>query len=216
MPTISLSSLTIISSLVVISALMHLRAECRGPRRNAYLFKPLTMLLIILIAWRAKNPVSEFYRYAILAGLACSLAGDIFLMLPADRFIAGLLSFLLAHLCYIAAFIFEGAHTAGLLYAIPFIVYGALMLRVLLPGLGSMRAPVIVYMLVIMLMAWQALNRWMTTGQEGSAAAFAGALLFVVSDSILAVNRFKRRFPTAQLYVMSTYFMAQWLTALST
>jgi uncharacterized membrane protein YhhN len=216
MLNMSLSGLAIISSLVIISALLHLRAEYRGPKRNAYLFKPLTMILIILIAWRTKNAVSEFYRYAIIIGLVCSLVGDIFLMLPGDRFIAGLISFLLAHLCYIAAFVFEGAHTPGLLYGIPFLVYGGVMLRVLLPGLGSMKAPVIVYMLVIILMAWQAFNRWMTTGQEGSALAFTGALLFVVSDSILAVNRFKRAFPSAQLYIMSTYFMAQWLIALST
>jgi uncharacterized membrane protein YhhN len=111
---------------------------------------------------------------------------------------------------------FEGAHTLGLLYALPFLLYGVVMLRVLLPGLGRMKAPVIVYMLVIILMAWQALNRWIGTGQEGSALAFAGALLFVISDSILALNRFKRRFPSAQLYIMSTYFMAQWLIALST
>jgi uncharacterized membrane protein YhhN len=216
MTVISSSGLAIISTLVVISALMHLRAEYYGPKRNTYLFKPLTMLLIILIAAKAKNPVSEFYRYAIVAGLVCSLAGDIFLMLPRERFIAGLFSFLLAHLCYIAAFMFEGAHAFRLLYAIPFLVYGALMLRVLLPGLGSMKTPVIIYMLVIILMAWSALNRWLQTSQEGSAPAFTGAMLFVVSDSILALNRFKRRFPSAQLYIMTTYFMAQWLIALST
>lgn len=216
MPFISSSALAIISTLVVISALLHLRAEYYGPKRNVYLFKPLTMLLIILIAARAKNPVSEFYRYAILAGLVCSLAGDIFLMLPRERFLAGLFSFLLAHLFYIAAFMFEGAHSFGLLYGIPFLVYGAVMLRVLLPGLGNKKAPVIIYMLVIILMAWSALNRWIQTGEEGSALAFTGALLFVISDSILALNRFKRRFPSAQLYIMSTYFMAQWLIALST
>lgn len=216
MPFISSSALAIISTLVVISALLHLRAEYYGPKRNVYLFKPLTMLLIILIAARAKNPVSESYRYAILAGLVCSLAGDIFLMLPRERFLAGLFSFLLAHLFYIAAFMFEGAHAFGLLYGIPFLVYGAVMLRVLLPGLGSKKAPVIIYMLVIIMMAWSALNRWIQTGEEGSASAFTGALLFVISDSILALNRFKRRFPSAQLYIMSTYFMAQWLIALST
>jgi uncharacterized membrane protein YhhN len=205
-----------LSALVFVSALLHLRAEAYGPRRAVYLFKPLTMILIILIAARAKHPVSDFYRYAIIAGLIFSLAGDIFLMLPEDRFVHGLVSFLLAHLFYIAAFAFEGAGRPGLPYAVPFLLYGAVMLRVLLPGLGSMKVPVIVYMLVIMLMAWLALDRWAGTGQQGSAQAFTGALLFVVSDSLLALNRFKRPFPSAQLYVMSTYFAAQWLIALST
>jgi len=210
--------ITLLSAFALGSALLHLWSERYGPGRAVYLFKPLTIVLIILIAAGAENRVSHFYKYAILAGLLFSLAGDIFLMLPSDRFIQGLVSFLLAHLCYIAAFTFEGGAavtTASMLYALPFLVYGALMLRVLLPGLGRMKAPVIVYMVVIMLMAWQALNRWAGTGQEGSGLALLGALLFVVSDSILALNRFRRPFPSAQLLVMSTYFMAQWLIALS-
>jgi uncharacterized membrane protein YhhN len=205
-----------LSALTIISALLHLRAERYGPKRLIYLFKPLTIFLIILIASRSKHTVPEFYRYMIIAGLVCSLAGDIFLMLPADRFRSGLACFLFAHLFYIAAFKAEGAGRPALLYALPFLIYGAVMLRTLLPGLGSMKTPVIIYMLVIMLMAWQALNRWAAAGEEGSALAFTGALLFVVSDSILAWNRFKRPLPSAQLYIMSTYFTAQLLIALST
>lgn len=206
----------LLSSLVIVSALFHLKAEVYGPRRNIYFFKPLTMVLIILTALQPKHTVSSFYRYAILCGLLFSLAGDIFLMLPTDRFIAGLVSFLLAHLCYIAAFTFEGAHAPNFLYAMPFLMYGVVMVRILWPGLANMKAPVMVYMLVIIAMAWQALNRWTGTAEQGSALAFAGALLFVASDSLLAVNRFKKRIRGAQLYIMSTYFMAQWLIALST
>ncbi|HEX8138821.1 MAG TPA: lysoplasmalogenase [Pyrinomonadaceae bacterium] len=209
-------TINLLSALVLGSALLHLGSYAQGLRRAVYLFKPLTIILIILVAAVAENQVSHFYKYAIMAGLVFSLAGDIFLMLPRDCFIQGLVSFLLAHLCYIAAFTFEArAAERRLLYAVPFLLYGGVMLRVLLPGLGRMRAPVVVYMLVIMLMAWQALNRWTGTGQEGSGLACSGALLFVVSDSILALNRFKRPFPAAQTYVMSTYFMAQWLIALS-
>ncbi|HEV2913642.1 MAG TPA: lysoplasmalogenase [Pyrinomonadaceae bacterium] len=206
----------ILSALVIISAILHLRAEYYGPKRGVYLFKPLTLIFIILIALLQKNPVSGLYRYAVTLGLLCSLAGDIFLMLPRERFIAGLTSFLLAHLCYIAAFTFETGRALSPLYALPFIIYGVIMLGALLPGLGRLKVPVIVYMLVIMLMAWQSLNRWMATGQRGSALALLGALLFVVSDSVLALNRFKRPFASAQLYIMSTYFTAQWLIALST
>jgi uncharacterized membrane protein YhhN len=212
---------TLLSGLVLGSALLYLRSYARGARRAVYLFNPQTIVLIIQVAAGAKNPVSDFYRYAIIAGLVFSLAGDIFLMLPGDRFVQGLVSFLLAHLCYIAAFTFEAGAASvtaerRLLYAVPFLLYGGLMLRVLLPGTGRMLWPVIVYMVVIIWMAWQALNRWAGTGQEGSGHAFSGALLFVVSDSILALNRFRRPFPSAQTYVMSTYFMAQWLIALST
>jgi uncharacterized membrane protein YhhN len=207
--------ITLLSALVFISAILHLRAEHLGRKAHIYLFKPLTMFFIILIALQTKNAVSSFYKYTIVCGLVFSLAGDIFLMLPADRFIAGLVSFLLAHLFYIAAFTFEGTRAPGLLTSIPFLIYGALMLSILLPHLGGMKAPVTIYMLVISLMAGQALNRWLGGAEQGSALALAGALLFVVSDSLLAMNRFKRPFQNAQLYIMSTYFMAQWLIALS-
>jgi uncharacterized membrane protein YhhN len=78
-----------------------------------------------------------------------------------------------------------------------------------------MKLPVVIYMLVILLMAWQALSRWMGTGQAGSAPAFCGALLFTASDSVLALNRFRGRIRHAQFYILSTYFTAQWLIALS-
>jgi uncharacterized membrane protein YhhN len=151
----------------------------------------------------------------IVAGLVCSLVGDIFLMLPSDRFIPGLLSFLVAHLFYIAAFAPGGARLSAIWYAFPFLIYGAVMLWTLSPHLGSMRLPVLVYMLVILVMAWQALSRWVGADQPGSAPAFFGALLFTVSDSILAVDRFRGRVAHAQFYILSTYFTAQWLIALS-
>jgi uncharacterized membrane protein YhhN len=201
--------------LALISAILHIRAESVGPKRNVYLFKPLTMIWIILIALVAESRVSSIYKYMIVAGLVCSLVGDIFLMLPSDRFIPGLLSFLVAHLFYIAAFASGGARPSAIWYAIPFLIYGAVMLWILSPHLGRMRLPVVVYMLVILVMAWQALSRWLGTEQAGSAHAFFGALLFTISDSILAVNRFRGRVAHAHFYILGTYFTAQWLIALS-
>ena len=206
----------IISALVAISAFLAIRAEYFGPRSKVYLFKPLTVLLITLIALQPKNPTSQTYRVAIIAGLLCSLAGDIFLSLPRDRFIQGLLSFLAAHLCYTAAFIKEGERAVSALSLLPFLVYGGLMLHALWPHLGRMRAPVVAYMLVILLMGWQAASRFLVTNQEGSLTALMGALFFIASDSVLALNRFKSSFRSAQALTLSTYFIAQWLIALST
>lgn len=211
--TLPVTGLTI---LTLISAALCVRAETVGAKRQVYLFKPLTMISIILIAALEKSPVSSFYKYMIVAGLLCSLAGDIFLMLPSDKFVPGLLCFLVAHLFYIAAFAHGGVHPSTALWcAIPLLVYGSLMLRVLFTHLGRMKLPVLVYMLVILVMTWLALSRWAGTGQPGSALAFFGALLFTASDSTLAVNRFKGRIDHAQFYILSTYFTAQWLIALS-
>lgn len=69
-----------------------------------YIGKPLTTLLILWLALSAQPAVDARYRRAVLAGLVLSLIGDVFLMLPGDRFVLGLVAFLLAHVCYIVAF----------------------------------------------------------------------------------------------------------------
>jgi uncharacterized membrane protein YhhN len=204
--------LVALTILAAVSAALHLLAEYRGPRRNVYIFKPLTVAFIIGIALQA--PASP-YKHLILAGLLFSLAGDIFLMLPSDRFIAGLVSFLAAHLFYIAAFTIDGASPPSLLAAIALLVYGGVMLRLLFPHLGVMKLPVIVYMLAILLMVWQASNRCINRETSASLLAFAGACLFAASDSVLALNRFRREFRSAQFLILTTYFAAQWLIALS-
>ena len=207
----------ILTVVIIVSAALTISAEYRGSRRTVYLFKPLTTFCLILLALVPKYPVAPFYRYMIVAGLVCSLAGDVFLMLPSDKFIAGLLSFLIAHLCYIAAFMFAGERTAVYAWAVaPLLLYGGLMLRWLWPALGRMRTPVIIYMLVILLMGLAALSRYVETKQSGSSLAACGALIFIASDSILAVDKFRGRFRFAQLLILSTYFTAQWLIALST
>jgi uncharacterized membrane protein YhhN len=204
-------------ALAVLSAILHMRAEYYGPRSHVYIFKPLTMLFIILVALEDRTHGISFYKYMIVAGLLCSLAGDIFLMLPSDRFVAGLSSFLIAHLFYIAAFSSStrADSAMSLLAALPFLLYGSVMLWILFPHLGRMKTPVLIYMLVILLMAWQALNSWMTNMQPGTLLAFLGALLFVASDSLLALNRFRHPFRSAHLLILSTYFTAQCLIALS-
>ena len=80
----------------LVSGLLCIRADYRQSQRQFFIFKPLTTALIILLALLAPLPANADYKWLILAGLLFSLAGDIFLMLPRDRFIAGLISFLIA------------------------------------------------------------------------------------------------------------------------
>lgn len=204
-----------LSTLALASALLNIRAEHAGERRQVYVFKPLTTALIILIALQGTHATPGGYRAFVAAGLVCSLAGDVFLMLPRDRFLAGLVSFLFAHVLYVAAFTLDGWHVHGWAVAV-FAVYGLLMLSLLWARLGKLRAPVVVYVSVILLMAVAAWGRWLAVGGRSGAAACAGAVLFVVSDSALAWNRFVGEFRGAQALILGTYFAAQWLIALST
>jgi uncharacterized membrane protein YhhN len=203
----------ILTLLAILSACLHIRAEYYGPQYHVYLFKPLTMIFILLIAVQARRPDPLLYKVAIIGGLVCSLAGDIFLMLPSDRFVAGLVSFLIAHLFYIAAFTSGTGFGFSWRSLVPCVIYGVIIFSVLSPHLGEMKLPVLVYMVVILVMAWQAWERWSQTGQSGALLAFLGAVLFVISDSALAVNRFRGEYKGAQALILSTYFAAQWLIA---
>lgn len=205
----------LLSVLVFGSALLHIRAEYKGPRVYVYVFKPLAMVFIILLALQGERPDASLYKYAIIAGLGFSLVGDIFLMLPVKRFIEGLVSFLVAHLCYIVAF------SAGIRLSFSswllalFLLYVVIMFAILFPHLGKMKLPVLVYELVIVIMAWRAVERWAQIGDTGALLALAGAILFVISDSAWAINQFVRRYKSAQALILSSYFCAQWLIALS-
>jgi uncharacterized membrane protein YhhN len=205
----------LLSASVLASALLHLRAEYFGPRWQVYLFKPLTTALILALALAAPAPVSGFYRGAVAAGLLCSLAGDVFLMLPRDRFVAGLASFLVAHLFYIAAFGSVAGTTLPVVALVPLLLYGALLMRGLWPHLGRLKPAVAIYAAVLLALAWVAAGQYLALREPRALLALAGAALFVLSDSALAINRFARPFRAAQLVVLSTYFAAQWLIALS-
>jgi uncharacterized membrane protein YhhN len=189
--------------------------EYRGPRALVYAAKPLATLLIIGIALLAAPHAEPGVARWILAGLVFSLAGDVLLMLPQDRFAAGLASFLVAHLCYIAGFSHGVGFGRSPWLLVPLLVAAGLVYRRLSPKLGALRAPVLVYMAVLMAMAWQALARAIALPGLGPSLAAAGACLFVVSDSVLALARFDRKRAGSQAAVYGTYFAAQWLIALS-
>jgi uncharacterized membrane protein YhhN len=207
--------IALLSAIALASAALHIRAEFRGPRSHVYAFKPLTTGCLLAIAL-VGEPIDPLYRNLIVMGLAFSLSGDVFLMLPSDRFLAGLASFFVAHLCYIAAFLSTtGPHLSPAIL-IPWLVAGAGFVAALGPHFGSLRAPAVLYVLAIATMGWQATEQWYAARQDWTVYALVGAVLFVVSDSALALNRFRRPFRAAPLVILSTYYTAQYLIALST
>ncbi len=201
--------------LPLVTAVLAIGGEYQPKRTLVYIFKPLTTLLIIWMALTGPIAVPPVYKWLIITGLIFCLGGDVFLMLPAKYFIIGLVSFLVGHLLYIAAFVSDGGFHLAWGWLIPFALYGIVYYRVLAPGLGKLRGPVIVYILAILTMAWQAWGRWSAVPGTGALLAAIGAALFVVSDSILAYDRFRQKFWAARIIVLTTYWAAQWLIASS-
>jgi uncharacterized membrane protein YhhN len=201
--------------LVVAGAVVHIGSIYSGNRTMFYATKPGTMLAIIALAALRGAESRSRYATLVLIGLICSMVGDILLMLPADQFIGGLVSFLVAHLLYIGAF--RTGLTGWSAYWIAAAIYaaGGVVYWLLWPGLGDLKIPVFVYLVVILTMAWQSVARWTIMREGKSLLAVAGAVLFVVSDTMIAFNRFSGPFELADGLIMGTYFAAQLLIALS-
>ena len=183
----------------------------------AFIFKPLTTLLVIAHAW-PRGRATPLVRRWVLVGLALSLAGDIALLWPRQGFLPGLIAFLLAHLAYLAAFtrVQRLARPAW-----PFVVYAvvaAAILVVLWGGVPTgLRVPVAAYVVCLVSMAAQAAAVWRgARGTEGERRArwlAMGGALFVTSDALLAVDRFLAPLPAASLWILASYWAAQWCIA---
>ncbi len=183
------------------------------------LAKPLVMTLaIIFVATRAysmsANGQKHFKSTALLlAALAFSLAGDVFLMQPGDYFIPGLAAFLVAHAFYIALFRQDAPWFANRRALQGVLAVGAGMYAVLwshLPDAG-LQVAVAAYITVICLMTSQALGRARTLGEAAAARVALGACIFMASDALIAVNKFLMPVPLASFWILVTYFAAQLL-----
>ena len=206
----------ILSVLAFGSATTHIYADRKGLRRYAYVFKPLTMVLLLLIAVLAARDNISVYGLVIIAGIVFSLVGDVAMMLPKKQIIIGMGAFLVAHVAYIISFSSSTFAITNAWLLLPFLVYALIMGLTVLPHTGKLKLPVGIYEVAIMVMAWRALERMLQKGSTGATLAFAGALLFVISDSLWACNFIVKRCKKAQALILVTYYLAQWLIVLST
>lgn len=185
-----------------------------------YAFKPLTTISIFFLALKAQPAINARYRKAILTGILFSLLGDVFLMLPVSLltqgFLLGLLSFLFAHLCFLRAFCSDSRFFASPLAFVALAALGAAHLYVLWPGLPpAMRIPVITYVCLLLAMCAQAISRGISLRTVDSRMAMSGGICFMLSDTILAYNKFYTPIPHSPLLILGSYYLALWLIARS-
>jgi len=178
----------------------------------AFAFKPLATIVIIVFARQRRAGRADVRRW-VLAGLVLSLGGDIALLWPKDGFLPGLVSFLFAHLAYLIGFTRDRRFAAARLpFALYAIVAGGI-LALLWPGVpGALRLPVAIYVVCLASMAAQAAVLWRGGAARGAVLALGGAL-FLLSDALLATNKFAAPLPAASLWILATYWAAQWCIA---
>jgi uncharacterized membrane protein YhhN len=207
--------------LALIIAVLDWIAVARKWKRIEYFAKPATMLA--LLAWLGVNNGFQGSMLWFALGLLFSLGGDIFLMLPREQFIPGLVSFLIAHICYLIGFnsanpVYNAASLILLVVVMftGYLVYRRVALGLQASGQSKLKLPVLVYSIVISLMLFSALSTLIQPDWRIYAAVFAssGALLFFISDTTLALNKFVSPIPNARVITMVTYHLGQILIVL--
>jgi uncharacterized membrane protein YhhN len=204
----------------VVTVVLLVRSKFRGDRRQEYVLKPLSSALFVLVALLSllTPDARPWYTWSITLGLLLGLGGDVALMFRRDRpFLIGLVLFLLGHLVYTVVWtVANGFHTQDLVSAAVLVVLSVPVYLYLRPGLGSMKVPVIFYVLIITLMVNRAISTfygdYFTVTQAWLVGV--GAILFWLSDLLLAINRFRRPLKWEPLGLF-LYYGGQLLIALS-
>lgn len=198
--------------LTALSALVHWWSVATSRRPILLVTKPLTMILLIGVALSIDTAATSTRAWFIVA-LVLSLAGDVFLMLEPDQFIAGLASFLTAHVAYVVGLVLAGFSPAPAVLALgATVVAFAVLGRPILVGAATkdprLETPVALYMAVISAMV-------VSAAATTNVVATAGAVLFYGSDATLGWNRFVSPIANGRLHTMVTYHGGQTLLILA-
>lgn len=211
--------------LFLVVAILELISHLIGSSAMHQITKPLLMPLLSIYALSLLNRRGgQKLIVPVLLALFFSWLGDSFLLYQqhdAIYFIFGLCSFLLAHIVYL--FLYRKIsyeRDSGIsikktyLLSILFLCYGAVFIYLLWPKLGELKLPVMIYALVLMLMGVFALLRWGKTNLLSYWIVLIGAILFILSDSLIALGKFYFEEPVNGFWIMLTYILAQFLIVL--
>lgn len=183
-----------------------------------FISKTLIIPVLVILFLVNLNPGRNRLHSLMLAGLFFSWAGDVVLEFSnnnGNMFIVGLVCFLLAHIMYFTVFLLTPGKnsiiTNRIWLLIPVIIYGLVLVFYLYADLAEMRLPVIIYAAVILTMLSGAINRIEKVNRKSYYLVLAGAVLFVISDSSIAISKFSHQFESSGKVIMSTYIVAQYL-----
>lgn len=180
-----------------------------------YIAKPAIVVSLMVLIYNNFDKLPRHLRYTVILALLFSVIGDILLLFVNKNqhfFTAGLLAFLTAHIMYVKSFLVHRNKSRNALwFGLALLIYALALLNVLSVGLGNMLVPVMLYMVVILAMAISAYLRKNYVSDISYRLVLFGAISFMISDSILAINKFYVELPIAGILIMTTYALAQYL-----
>jgi len=185
-----------------------------------YFTKPMVMLMMLFFfKMESGGTKNVLFKNLMISGILFSAIGDFLLMFAAQNenyFIMGLIAFLITHICYTTAFISQifnsrpwNQHWGQLAFSTLIVVYGAEYFILNHTSFGAFMIPVMIYCAAITAMGVAAVMRDLQNNKKGYFRVLLGALLFIVSDSLLATNKFVFAIDYEVILILGTYFAAQ-------
>ncbi len=191
--------------LYIITAVVYLALLSIHPYPFSFIIRPIP---ILLFAWLCFKYLPLPKNLFLGAGFLCCAGGDIFLDVSREHyFIQALICFLIGHILYsigfLRYFIFSKKRIP---LAVGAVLYTTAITLLLIPRLGSFLVPVCVYILVITFMGICA-----AFVDSSKTTVFTGAMIFIISDSLIAINKFLQPFAYSTAIIISIYFIAQYI-----
>lgn len=205
----------LINIFILVSACLAIYFGLSNERELFTFFKPLTTIFVIAVPFFAPKNGHVTFGRLVIVGLVFCLLGDVLLLFDA-YFLFGLGAFLLAHILFSISFVqYMGFYKNWIAFLVLFGIAGVLFYW-LRPDLGDLLLPVSIYVLIITFMAWQGVGLYMRKRNNAHALLAMAVLFFMLSDTLLAIAKFKTPFYLSGPLILSTYWLSIGLIANAT
>jgi len=194
---------------VLFSGWLYVDATYRGPQWQRWVFKPVTLLLLLAWAWQA--PVLSATDYLILFGLLATLVGDALMLLPERRMLYAIGAFFLSHLLYTICF---ASHmTLTFFWPIPLtvLVIGALLIAAIWTKLEELRWPVCTFIGMTLLMVWLTTEQYVFRPTDYGFSLMVGTSLLLFANIVWLISHYRRRFAADSAITAACYFAGHFM-----
>ncbi len=212
----------------LLTAAIEIFSELTNNQMLRFISKPLLMIMLIAFYVQSINNQWNKIHKLMVAAFVFSWIGDVALMFVYKNenfFLLGLVGFLITHVLYTISFSgvtsknVEAVLPKKVWIIAPLAMYMLALLSMLVPAITALQVtkpfliPVLVYSIAIAIMVVFAINRYGRVDEKSFGLVFGGALLFMFSDSIIAVNKFLYPFGSSGIFIMTLYTLGQYLIA---
>ncbi|MCA6221299.1 lysoplasmalogenase [Photorhabdus antumapuensis] len=194
---------------VFFSGWLYVDAAYRGPNWQRWLFRPVTLLLLLLWAWQA--PELHISGYLICLGLFTALISDALRMLPSKYSLLSISTLFLCYLLYTISFVLQMNFSFFFPLPLILLVLGSIILLVIWNKLEEMRWLVVASVIMLLIMVWMAGEQYFALNTAYSFSLLAGSILLLLSHSFWLINHYRFQFKSSKAVVATCYFIGHFL-----